>query len=386
MKKFITLKSIIVLYIVPYIVIFIALYFIGLIDKESKITFTSFGSGLGGLIVIIGLYFFYQRLEKQQKQIDIQINQRVDERFNSAISLLGSSETSARTGAIYALHELAIEEEKYRSQIAQILCSHIRSKTNELEYQKNHGIRPKIDALLEPEKNQIDRPSNEIQTTINLLFKEKEEGLYTQDFARVDGFPKANLSHAYLIGADFISAQCQKANFTNALCKGVDFEYAQCQGVDFRSAQCQKANFSNAQCQGVDFTNAWCQGENGQYQGANAQCQKANFVMAQCQGANFTNALCQDVNFWVAQCQGVDFTNAQLQGVDFQGTGCQGINLKDAEYDKQIEFILIGEINYIAINAIEDAKPYLHKSWYEKMQQIIEENKGKYPELLRIKN
>ena len=386
MKKFITLKSIIVLYIVPYIVIFIALYFIGLIDKESKITFTSFGSGLGGLIVIIGLYFFYQRLEKQQKQIDIQINQRVDERFNSAISLLGSSETSARTGAIYALHELAIEEEKYRSQIAQILCSHIRSKTNELEYQKNHGIRPKIDALLEPEKNQIDRPSNEIQTTINLLFKEKEEGLYTQDFARVDGFPKANLSHAYLIGADFISAQCQKANFTNALCKGVDFEYAQCQGVDFRSAQCQKANFSNAQCQGVDFTNAWCQGENGQYQGANAQCQKANFVMAQCQGANFTNALCQDVNFWVAQCQGVDFTNAQLQGVDFQGTGCQGINLKDAEYDKQIEFRSIGEINYIAINAIEDAKPYLHKSWYEKMQQIIEENKGKYPELLRIKN
>jgi amino acid permease len=78
MKKFITLNYIIILYIVLYIVIFIALYFIGLIDKESKITFTSFGSGLGGLIVIIGLYFFYQRLEKQQKQIDIQINQRVD--------------------------------------------------------------------------------------------------------------------------------------------------------------------------------------------------------------------------------------------------------------------------------------------------------------------
>jgi hypothetical protein len=34
---------------------------------------------------------------------------RVDDRFNSAINLLGSSETSARTGAIYALHELAIE-------------------------------------------------------------------------------------------------------------------------------------------------------------------------------------------------------------------------------------------------------------------------------------
>jgi hypothetical protein len=38
--------------------------------------------------------------------------QRADERFNSAINLLGSSETSARTGAVYALHELALEEEK----------------------------------------------------------------------------------------------------------------------------------------------------------------------------------------------------------------------------------------------------------------------------------
>jgi hypothetical protein len=63
-----------------------------------------------------------------------------------------------RTGAVYALHELALEEEKYRQQIVQILCSHIRSKTNEQEYKKNHE----------------ERPSNEIQTTLNLLFKKRE--------------------------------------------------------------------------------------------------------------------------------------------------------------------------------------------------------------------
>jgi len=338
------------------------------LNSYKEITLRDAGAGV---IAIIGLILFFIRLTKQQKQIDIQIDQRVDERFNSAINLLGSSETSARTGAIYALRELAIEEEKYRRQIAQILCSHIRSKTDEAEYQKTHS----------------ERPSNEIQTTIDLLFK--EEGLYIQDFKGVAEPPKANLSHAYLIGADFISAQCQRANFTNAQCQKANFEYAQCQGANFfmaqcqganfRSAQCQKANFADAQCQGVDFTNRL-------YQRDGAQCQGANFSNAQCQGANFFMAQCQDVNFWVTQCQGVDFRNAQLQGVDFQGTECQGINLKDAEYDKQIEFRSIGEINYIAINAIEDAKPYLDNSWYEKMQQIIEENKGKYPELLRIKN
>ncbi|VVM25976.1 hypothetical protein BSPWISOXPB_7444 [uncultured Gammaproteobacteria bacterium] len=115
---------------------------------EEQITLTSIGSGL---IAIIGLYFFYKRLKNQ----DIQ---RVDDRFNSAINLLGSSETSARTGAVYVLHELALEEDKYRQQIVQILCSHVRSKTSETEYQKTHK----------------ERPSNEIQTTLNLLFKEKE--------------------------------------------------------------------------------------------------------------------------------------------------------------------------------------------------------------------
>jgi hypothetical protein len=57
------------------------------------------------------------------------------------INLLGSSETSARTGAVYVLHELALEEDKYRQQIVQILCSHVRSKTSETEYQKTHKER-----------------------------------------------------------------------------------------------------------------------------------------------------------------------------------------------------------------------------------------------------
>ena len=135
------------------------------------------------------------------------------------------------------MHELAIEEEKYRSQIAQILCSHIRSKTNELEYQKNHGIRPKIDSLLEPENNQIGRPSNEIQTTIDLLFKEK--GLYAKEFAREDEFPKANLSHACLMGANFGGALCRGASFWKAECQGASFVDAQCQGVNFMGAELQ---------------------------------------------------------------------------------------------------------------------------------------------------
>ncbi len=298
-----------------------------------------------GVIAIIGLILFFIRLTKQQKQIDIQITQRVDDRFNLAISLLGSSETSARTGAIYALYELAIEEEKYRSQIAQILCSHIRSKTNEKKYKKTHS----------------ERPSNEIQTTIDLLFKEKEEGLYTQYFARVDGFPKANLSHAYLMGADFTDAWCRGADFTDAQCQGAIFMNARCQKADFLVAQCQNAVFINAQCQGASFSDAWCQG--------------ADFMSAECQGAGFSDA-------W---CQGADFMSAECQGAGFMSAECQGAGFSNAKFDQPLDIQMEGEISDKAIKAIEDAQPYLDNYWYEKMQKIIKENKGKDPKKVNAK-
>jgi hypothetical protein len=51
------------------------------------------------------------------------------------------------------LHELALEDDRYCQQIVQILCSHIRSKTNEEAYQETHK----------------ERPSNEIQIGFGLV-------------------------------------------------------------------------------------------------------------------------------------------------------------------------------------------------------------------------
>ena len=173
------------------------------IEEKLKIEFSLIGSAL---IAIIGLKLFLHRLEKQEEQIDLQRKQRTDDRFTTAVELLGSSETSARTGAIYSLYHLSIEDKKYRKEVAQILCSHIRSKTNEPDYQKEHK----------------DRPSNEIQSTIDLLLKNQDgnKGLYCQDFAKEKNFPQANFEYAYLVKANFRIAQCQGAIFNHAQCQG----------------------------------------------------------------------------------------------------------------------------------------------------------------------
>ena len=251
------------------------------------------------MIAIIGLKFFLHRLEKQEDQIDLQRKQRTDERFTTAVNLLGSSETSARTGAIYSLYHLTIEDKKYRKEVAQILCSHIRSKTNEPDYQKEH------------EK----QPSNEIQSTIDLLLKDKDgnKGLYCQDFAKKNSFPKVNFEYAYLVKVSFFKAHCQGADFSDANCQEANFNHAQCQKASFSAAQCQGAYFLNAKCQGADFYEAQCQAAYF----LNAKCQGAGFNHAQFQGADFIAARCQVADFRKAQCQGADFRFAQFQGAKF---------------------------------------------------------------------
>ena len=418
-----------------------------MIENKLKIEFSLIGSAL---IAIIGLKFFLYRLEKQEEQIDLQRKQRTDDRFTTAVELLGSSETSARTGAIYSLYHLAIEDKKYRKEIAQILCSHIRSKTNEPDYKEAHK----------------DRASNEIQSTIDLLLKNQDgnKGLYYQDFAKEENFPQANFEYAYLVKADFYEAQCQGASFFNAQCQEANFNHAQCQGADFfdvecqgakfnkaqcqgagfNHAQCQGAKFIHAQCQGAYFLNAQCQGANftlaqcqearflkahcqgtdffnvecqgagfnhAQFQGANfrlAQCQGAEFIGAQCQGAGFNHAQCQGAGFDEAQCQGADFSAAQFQGAKFTLAQCQGAYFSEAQCQgasfseaqcqgayagahtefkdrigkktdlKTMQFA--GELTKEVIEKIEEAKNHLDDAWYQKMQEIIEENKGKKAE------
>ena len=227
------LLAIILIVVVLAVAIVLVVLVGAIVDKETEATIISIVSGV---IAIVGLILFYQRLKKQEEQIDLQRKQRTDDRFTTAVELLGSSETSARTGAIYSLYHLAIEDKKYRKEVAQILCSHIRSKTNEPDYKEEHK----------------ERPSNEIQTTIDLLLKNQDgnKGLYCQDFAKEKSFPQANFKYAYLVKADFYEAQCQGANFSNAQCQGANFIL---HSVKEQILICtvSRSCFLHAQCQGA---------------------------------------------------------------------------------------------------------------------------------------
>ena len=423
-----------------------AYFFEYIIGKNRPISLAQWVSGCGA---IIGLWLFFRRtenqekqlqyqgeqlqnqnkqLEQQREQIDIQINKEIDDRFNASVQLLGNSETSARIGGMYSLHKLIIGDagKEYRVQVVQILCSHIRSKTQEQEYQELH----------------TDRPSHEIQIAIDILFRNVNgvKGIYQQDFSQENNFPRADLSHAHLQGANFNRTQCQGTNFSHADCQRADFTEAKCQRASFMEAQCLETIFREAHCHEADFTKAQCQKVNfrevqclgtifreAYLQDADftkAKCLETKFEKAHLQGTKFTEARCQSASFRHAQCQGTDFIESQCQGsyflrVEFQGAdfyraNCQGANFTEAQcqgarfnkakfqgayaikfnglahmvlelenrinQDTELETLrLEGALGEVFNDTIETAKQYLPDYWYTKMQEIIKEHENKEP-------
>ena len=207
---------------------------------------TIFGSAI---LAVIGFVLFYMRVKAMDKSAEASLQENQQTLFNTAIGHLGDDKESVRLGGIYALYELAkgdTTKDKYREPVHEILCAHIRSKTNEEEYKRQY-------VYIDPESKPEPKPSTEIQNLLDILTKEPEchpfRGL------RVN-FSGAQLQFAYLGGAqlksaNLIRAQLQSANLDKAQLEFADLRYARLQKADLRYAQMQSAILDGAQLQGA---------------------------------------------------------------------------------------------------------------------------------------
>ncbi|MDI9355621.1 MAG: hypothetical protein QM536_01160, partial [Chitinophagaceae bacterium] len=109
--------------------------------------------------VFLGSYFGYLEfqnsrriIEIQNKNIELQTRNSIDQRFKDAIQLLGNENMGSRLGGIYALNNIAqstrdpdSEYANYSESIFKILCSYIRDKTQDSNYQKKYKDKPSIE-------------------------------------------------------------------------------------------------------------------------------------------------------------------------------------------------------------------------------------------------
>ena len=235
---------------------------------------------LGGIIGVVSIVKETQKrilLQEQQqesqrvqfeKQNEKQDKQLLDNRFSSCVELLGNPKESARIGCAYNLYFLADEcPDDFLNPICEILCAHVRTITNEKPYLEKYG----------------EKPSNEVQTILNLLFqKDKQNNLIFDECFK-------NFEGAFLGGAVLNGATLSNVNFRNAKFSIVDFESASLKKVDFVNAFLKNVNFNNSELFNV------------------------NFMFSSCSYVGFYNAILSKVDFRHVKFSDVDFWNAQLK-------------------------------------------------------------------------
>jgi len=215
---------------------------------------------------------FREQTDRQVEQIKILQRQTRDNRFSSGVELLGNTNESARIGGAFNLYFLAKEFKEYRKPACEILCAHIRTITNKQEYKIKY----------------TEKPSNEIQTILDVLFKE--------EYGFVFDNCEKNLIEAIFNGA----------NFTEATLNNVNLRYAVFSNVNFYKATLSNVRFHKATFNNVDL--------------GSAKLSNIDFFRATLSNVDFNSAIFSKIIFSFAIFQGK---------IDFSGTSLENVPLKE---------------------------------------------------------
>ena len=233
----------------------------GLSEKSGVLEYLAFAGG--GCLIILQIMIANRRARAMENtaiaqakatERQAEANRNTEEgqrqeRLKNAIEHLGHQSDSVRLGGAYELVHLAEDIEYFRQTVLDILCAHIRRTTGEPEYREDYR----------------DKPSEEVQSLLTLLFVQKIEVF--EDL-------KATLTGSWLAGANLEEAQLKGVELWRTELRGAHFFRAKLQGTQFFATKLQEANFVEAQLQEANLALAWLQGtdlEGAQLQGATAE-------------------------------------------------------------------------------------------------------------------
>jgi hypothetical protein len=227
--------------------------------------------GLGGLAVLVGVFFSYRQLQHNRRQLEHSIKAgreqhqldqqgQITERFTRAIDQLGHERLDVRVGGIYALERLTNDSPRDQAPIAEVLSAFVRG----------HAPWPPTGKDQPPAGAPLDavRPLREwapdVQAALTVLGRceRPRDGPRRLDLTNTDLrhalLGEANLQHtdltgARLQGADLYCTQLQDAKFVGACLQGAYLVGAQLQGAILKAeelpgVELEDAKLDGAQC------------------------------------------------------------------------------------------------------------------------------------------
>lgn len=157
-------------------------------------------SVLGGIAILVGLFFSYWRLKQtedsvraQTRQVELSRLSQIDERFKNAIEHLSSNKKPIIIGGVAELHQIALSEnKKYAEVVSEIFCDFVRRTTCVYKY------------------NREDIDSSVIQIILDYLFPNSKE--ITGPYYHLN----KNLSASDLRSLNLLNKSINNANFRYA--------------------------------------------------------------------------------------------------------------------------------------------------------------------------
>ena len=193
----------------------LAVYLYGTgIDNKGKLL-TVILTTIGGLGALWGLWLNNQRLKQQIRQVneqtrqnDIAIQNSNDKRFGEAIGYLNDDNEGIAIGGVYALYQLAKEDERYAPIITNIFYNYV-----------------------------IDNPENQdkksYKTILSLLFSKDNPFIFDSEI-RLQGIT---------LNKEILYLKNNRIKLLNCDIKSVTFKY--CKTIDIESSKVDNASFEN---------------------------------------------------------------------------------------------------------------------------------------------
>jgi hypothetical protein len=205
-----------------------------------------FVTALPGLAAAIALIFTWLSInatkDATNRQLEVAEQGQVTDRYNAAITNLGSSSVDVRLGGIYALQLIMQDSPRDQPTVVAVLCAFIRDHATAANR-----------AASSLRSSATSRPPTDIQAALTVVSTRKTA--YDGSTTVVD------LTNAYLLGANLpyahlSGAHLRSVNLAHAYMPGAHLFGADLLGTIFIRANLTSADFRSAQLSGAKFNGA----------------------------------------------------------------------------------------------------------------------------------
>ncbi|MFE6038672.1 pentapeptide repeat-containing protein [Streptomyces sp. NPDC056452] len=301
---------------------------------------------LPGLAALAALLFTWMQVGQASKELRISEQGQITNRFNAAVTNLGSDSVDVRLGGIYGLERIMQDSVRDHPTVVSVLTAYVR------QHAPLSGADAKRQQTTSPEV-----PPTDIEAVMNVLAKRPLgvaeafgldvsrtdlKGLRSAQggskFASMDfqesDLTGANLRGANLDGADLTNAILRTSILTDARLSGAFLAGADLTGANLNEAWLNSAEMADARLTGVKLNGAFLTYAiltRASLNGAElvgARLPYATLKEADLTGANLREADLTGANLTRANLSKADLTGADLTGADVTGARFSGAKLK----------------------------------------------------------